>query len=110
MWFRRKFYASNIISLVNSGKKGAALEAEQMFQTMCREEEVAPKNRIALNTMMNTIAKSNERGSVERAEAVLNQMEELYEAARSPVIGTVDHQGWFVVWFDGKCHLWQSAG
>ena len=46
---------------------------------MFQDGGVAP-NRITFNTVMNCIAKSNERGSAERAEAILNQMEELYEA------------------------------
>jgi len=77
-------YASTIDSLANSGKKGAAHEAEQLLHTMFQEGEVAP-NRITFNTVMNAIAKSNERGSAERAEAILNQMEDLYEAGNDGV-------------------------
>ena len=77
-------YASTIDSLANSGKKGAAHEAEQLLQSMFQDGGVAP-NRITFNTVMNCIAKSNERGSAERAEAILNQMEELYEAGNDGV-------------------------
>ena len=62
-------YASTIDLLANIGKKGAAHEAEQLLQSMFQEGGVAP-NRITFNTVMNCIAKSNERGSAERAKAI----------------------------------------
>jgi len=83
-------YNAVLSGLIRSKRRDSVLVAECLWQRMIQREQetgdckVGP-NTVTYNSMMNILAKAGLEDSAARAEAILDEMEALYEAGKQEV-------------------------